>query len=74
MFLPFSVPQRGQRTPPGAGGATAPGAFCGWAESGAPHVWQNAFCGGFSRWHWRHSMRRQWNRPHLTSSRSWRRS
>jgi hypothetical protein len=42
MFLPFSVPHRGHRTPsPPACGDNGGG--CGWAESGAPHVWQNAF-------------------------------
>jgi hypothetical protein len=64
MFLPFSVPQRGQRCV-FVGGAAAAGRMEGaaGADNGAPHVWQNAFCGGLSRWHWRQSIQREWNRP-----------
>ena len=62
--VPFglSAPQRAQRTPPAAGAAACT-AGAPKAPRGVPQAWQNAFCGGFSRWHWRQSMRRQWNRP-----------
>jgi hypothetical protein len=56
MFLPFSVEQRGQRT---VAGATCAAGF-GAGAIGAPQAWQNAFCGGLSRWHCLHSMLREW--------------
>lgn len=53
ICLGLSVPQRVQREAIGlaAGAATA---LCADDDapppSGVPHAWQNALCGGFSRW------------------------
>ena len=58
ICLGLSVPQREQRgaiaLPAGmdvaAGGAAACADEDAPPPSGVPHAWQNALCGGFSRW------------------------
>jgi hypothetical protein len=62
MFRAFSEPQRGQRVAgadEATGDAEAGALDPTWppAPVGAPQAWQNAFCGGFSRWHCRQIMR-----------------
>ena len=70
MFLAFSAPQRGQRAGLGRGAAWTAPRRPFWPAIGAPQAWQNAFCGGFSRWHWRQIMRRSVEPPATAASRS----
>ena len=51
MFLALSPPQRGQRAALAAGAGEAAATDGPFWPMGAPQAWQNAFCGGFSRWH-----------------------